>query len=155
SPRARPLDSRALTSSALWAQHNEHRPLFPITVLLGLARLTRWNTKWEIVLTVAVGAAIFAMHCTYLRSAWRTHGGVPVWLAPVFSVLLFSPLQWENWLWGWQITVLLCALAMVVAAYLAAGGARGLRLSGMLGCGLVATFSFAAGLVVWPVHAVV
>lgn len=151
-PRLDHLYSGTLTLRDLWRQHNEHRPLFPIALLLTLARLTRWDTRWEIALNVAVGAGIFAVYCAYLRTAWRAHGGAPVWLVPVFSLLLFSPIQWENWMWGWQITVLLCAFASTLAAYLTANGATGGRLAGAVGCAVVATYSFAAGLLVWPAH---
>jgi hypothetical protein len=136
-----------------WGQHNEHRPLFPIALLLPLARLTDWDTRWEIGLTVGLGVAIFAVYCAYLRSAWRAHGGAPIWLVPVFAMLLFSPIQWENWLWGWQVTEMLCALASVWAACLAARGLVGARFFGATACAVVATYSFASGLLVWPVHA--
>lgn len=31
----------------LWAQHNEHRPLFPRLIMLVLAQLTGWNIRTE------------------------------------------------------------------------------------------------------------
>src|SRR5208282_4675420 len=38
-----------LTFHDLWAQHNEHRILFPKIIMLGLAHLTGWNIYYELV----------------------------------------------------------------------------------------------------------
>jgi hypothetical protein len=152
-PRLDHLSTGALTVSDFWGQHNEHRPAFPIAVLLILARLTGWDTRWESAINMAALVAIFAVYIAYLRTAWRAHGGAPLWLVPTFSLLLFSPVQWENFIWGWQFTLMLCALASTVAAYVAARESRHGRFGGAMACAVVATFSFAAGLSLWAVHA--
>jgi hypothetical protein len=154
-PRLDHLYSGGFTFNDLWRQHNEHRPLIPIAVMLTLARLTRWNTSWEIVVNVIVGVGIFGVFGAYLRTAWRAHGGAPVWLLPLFSVLVFSPVQWENWMWGWQMQVLMCALATLLASYWISRSAhRPDGFAGAVVCGVAATYCFAAGLAVWPVQAV-
>src|SRR5262249_28033825 len=57
-PRLDHLYSGRLTFDDFWAQHNEHRPAVPIAVMLAVARLTRWDARWEIVVNLAVGVAI-------------------------------------------------------------------------------------------------
>src|SRR5215208_7141850 len=45
----------------LWAQHNEHRLLFPRLIMLALARLSAWNTHIEMLANVGLAAGIFAI----------------------------------------------------------------------------------------------
>lgn len=149
-PKLDRMHQGALTFQDFWGQHNEHRPMFPTAVLLGLARLTGWDTRWEIAVNVTLGAGIFSVYCAYLRTAWRAYGGAPLWLVPLFSALLFSTVQWENWIWGWQITVFLCAWCSALAAYLVSRGPRPGTLWGPIACGVVASYSFGSGLVLWP-----
>lgn len=152
-PRLDRLTHGALTLEDFRGLHNEHRPAVPIAVMLLLARLSGWDTRWEIAFNLAVGAAIFAVYCLYLRTAWRAHGGAPIWLVPAFSLLLFSTVQWENWLWGWQMTVLLCALFSALIAYLLAQGPRPGRLWGAIAGAVAASYSFGSGLILWPSQA--
>jgi hypothetical protein len=152
-PRLEHWSSGTLSFQDFWGQHNEHRPFFPIIVLMAVARLTRWDTRWEIAVNLVAAVAIFAVYLVYLRSAWRARGGAPVWLVPALSLLAFSPVQWENFVWGWQLTMLMCGLAGLLSAYfIAQGTARAFGAS--IACAVCATFSFASGLVVWPAHAV-
>src|SRR5450830_314885 len=39
-PRLDRMDAGTLTLRDLWIQHNEHRPMFPVLVMLGLAKLS-------------------------------------------------------------------------------------------------------------------
>ena len=57
-PRLQHLSSGTLTFHDLWMQHNEHRPVVPVIVMLALARGSDWNTTLEIVVNVALGAGI-------------------------------------------------------------------------------------------------
>lgn len=149
-PRLDHLYSGRLTFDDFWAQHNEHRPAVPIAVMLAVARLTRWDARWEIVVNLAVGVAIFAVYLMYLRSTWRARGGAPLWLVPVFSLLTFSAVQWENWIRGWQLTMLLCGFASLLCAYFVAQGTRRGAFGAAVACALCATYSFASGLALWP-----
>ena len=149
-PRLEHLASGTLTLHDLWMQHNEHRPLFPVATILVLAKLSGWNLDWEIAVNVLLGAGIFAVFWAYLRAAWEPRGGAPFWLLPVLSVLVFSPVQWENWTWGWQMQVLMCVLASTLTCWLVArsGGGDG-RFGAAVACAVWATYCFASGLVVW------
>ena len=152
-PRLDRMYAGTLTFFDFWGQHNEHRPILPVAILLVIARITRWDTRWEIVANFAIGIGIFAVYCAYLRTAWRAHGGAPLWLLPFVSLLLFSTAQWENWLWGWQLQLLLGALLSALTSYILAQGPRPGSLWKAIACAVGATYSFAAGLVLWPSQA--
>ena len=49
------LDDGTMRVSDLWAIHNEHRVLFPRLVMLGLAQLSGWNTRWEMAASLPGG----------------------------------------------------------------------------------------------------
>jgi len=154
-PRLDHLYAGSLTLRDLWGQHNEHRPMVAIALMLALARLTRWNTNWEIVVTVLLTTSIFAAFAAFVRRAWRSHGGAPLWLLPAISLLVFSPVQWENLMWGFPMHIIMCALATLLAAdSVAFLGVRQRGLGRALVCAVWATYSFASGLLLWPVLAV-
>jgi len=150
-PRLDHLSSGTLTLNDFWGQHNEHRPLFPVVTMLVLARLSGWNTGWEIATNVVIGCGIFAVFCVHLVSDWRHRGPARFWLLPVISVFVFSPVQWENWMWGWQIQILMSALASTVGVFLLsrAGGGRARTFGAAIACGVWDMYTFAAGVVYW------
>jgi hypothetical protein len=143
---------QGVTLADLWAQHNEHRLLFPRLIMLGLAHASGYDIAFELAVIVLLAAATFAF---LWHQFLRTRGalgdtGFP-WAIPVMSLLVFSLNQAENWLWGWQIQIFLNVLAVVAGAALLGGGPFRWRNSGgAFLCGLVATYSFANGLLFWP-----
>jgi hypothetical protein len=149
------MDQGTLSLYDVWRQHNEHRPMFPILVMLGLARATGWNISAEIALNVVLGAAIFAVCAAALRRAWPDGPASRYGLMPLFALLMFSPDQWENWLWGWQISIFLGGLAGAAGVLLLTDPVpTRWRFAGALACGVVATYSFASGLTFWVIGAV-
>jgi len=66
--------------------------------------------------------------------------------------MVFSLNQWENWLWGWQMTMLLNVFAVVTGIILLANPEfRWSRFLVALLLGVVATYSFANGIMYWPI----
>lgn len=135
----------ALTLSDLLAQHNEHRILFPRIALLLLGRVTGLDMRAGMLATllclVLAGAVL-------LRDHLREHGATPRGLltfVPI-SLLLFSLRQWENLIWSWQLAIALCALAAIVAFRELHRG----RVASAIAAGVIASFSFSNGLLVWP-----
>jgi hypothetical protein len=153
-PRLDHLDAGTLTFNDVWRQHNEHRPMFPIVIMLGLAQLTSWNISAEIAVNVGLGIGILALCATALGrlhrgAAWRW------WALPVISLLVTSFVQWENWLWGWQIQILLGVFAATLGLWLlSTPDTNGRRFAAALACGIVATYSFSSGLTYWILAAV-
>jgi len=143
---------QGVTLSDLWGQHNEHRLLFPRLIMLGLAHASRYNIVWELVVIIILAAAIFTLLWRQFSKTIRAFGysGFP-WAVPVFSLLVFSLGQSENWLWGWQIQIFLNVLA-AIAGFVLLGGRtfRWGKFWWALGLGILATYSFANGLIFWP-----
>ena len=141
-----------ITFRDLWDQHNEHRLLFPRLIMLGLAHASRYNIAWELVVILLLASATLALLGRQLIKTSRAwdYPGLP-WAMPLLSLLIFTLGQAENWLWGWQIQIFLNVLAVVAGLSLL--GSRVFqwrRFWWALGLGILATYSFANGLIFWP-----
>ncbi|HEX8208042.1 MAG TPA: hypothetical protein VF587_18400 [Solirubrobacteraceae bacterium] len=149
-------DAGTLSLGDLVRQHHEHVPVFPRTADLLMAPLTDWDLRVAMYRNFAVALVAFAL---ILRALRRTLDGAAFAVAAVVaSLLAFSPIQWENWTWGWQLEWFLSNLAALGAFYALAyrvdeSPRRGLALAGA--AGVVATFSLGQGLLVWPVGLVI
>lgn len=151
-----PFLEKAFTGSLsfhdFWAQHNEHRILFPRLIMLGLAWLTDWNIYWELMVNVILGVGILGLAWAQMRrSAAALNKQAEPWLLPLFSMLLLALTQWQNWFLGWQLQEwlnLLCAWGMTLA--LTGSRLSGWRLFIAAILALVGTYSFANGMLLWP-----
>ena len=138
-----------------WTPHNEHRLTVPRLLLVGLARLTRWNVRAEVFLGVACAVAVAAILWRLgRRIEGRAHRAIFRSLAAAFVLGLH---QVENLVWGWQLSLFLCVASAVAALALLAEGEAVTwgRAAIAAVLGVVSSFSYAAGLMVWPAGAVV
>jgi hypothetical protein len=145
-------DHGTLSFGMFWAEHNEHRPLIPRAIQFALAYITNWDTRVEVYVNLAVAIGTFVALLAALRRTLDRQGFVIASI--VSSVVFFSPVQWENWLWGWQLEWFLSNLAAVGTVWaLTVLLDRSPRWGLVVGaaCGLVATFSLSQGLLIWPV----
>jgi hypothetical protein len=147
----------SLTFHELWEQHNEHRIIFPRLILLAMARLTGWNHNWGLALNVALACALFAVLTGQIRKTRKDLNCESLyWAVPACSLIVFSISQFENWLWGWQMQMLLNVLAASASLILLASRPFSwLKFASASLLGIVATYSFANGLLVWPIGLVV
>ena len=146
-----------LTFHDLWAQHNEHRLLFPRIIMLALARGTGWNTHYELAVNVILALGIFAVFVHQVKITGRKLGaaGLP-WAIPATSLIVFSISQYQNWLWGWQLQMFLNLLAAMGGIILLAQETftwKRFAFSALLG--IVAMYSFANGVLFWPIGLVI
>ncbi len=144
-----PLIERAKTGQLgfidLWAQHNEHRPLFPRLIMLALALPTHWNVNWILAANLLCGLGTFA---ALAWTALRTKCGW--WVIPVLGFFVLSWGQMENWVWGLELTVFLCTLAVTLGvSALANARWSWLGFALAIALGWVAAYSFANGLLYW------
>jgi hypothetical protein len=100
-----------------WAQHNESRLALPRAVFLLLGGFAHWNILRKVAFSfcLATGAAtaIFLL-------GRKTFAGSPIkfWTAFfITSLLMFSPAQWQAWLWGMELVMYL-PLVFILAAVL-------------------------------------
>jgi hypothetical protein len=142
------LYSGTLTVHDVWRQHNEHRPMFPILYMLGLGTLTGWNTGAEIASSYVMAITTFLI----VTWPWIAGGeGRPAWqrwMTPFASLVLFSTVQWENWIQGWQLGVFMCVVFSVIGFRLLSSSGT-IRLAGALLCGIIASYSFGSGMSYW------
>ena len=142
-----------VTLHDLWAQHNEHRQLFPWMIMLLLARLTHWNIRYELATNIILALGFFAVLARQVKITGRKPGwnGL-LWAIPAISLIVFSIAQYENWLWGWQLQIFLNLLAAVSGIVLLADETFNWpRFTAAAFLGVVATYSFANGILFWPI----
>lgn len=142
----------SLTLSDLFAQQNEYRQLFPNAIFVALGRLTHWNVKYEmfISLVLACFVAFGVRRLGAQTFANPLRRGVLFLLA---SLLIFSTIQYHNWLFGVQVVYFMPA-ACVVAGLLVAYSEKVGTGAAIAACALlsaVATFSSANGVTAWLV----
>lgn len=147
------LSAGTLAVADIFEQQNEYRQFFPHLLILALGRLTRWNVKYDLYLILLLACLISLF--IYRLGVLTLGGGGRLRAAAAFlltSLLVFTPMQYENWLYGIQVVYLL-PVACVVAGVLVAQTGAGLRAKFILCACLasVATFSAANGMLSWGV----
>lgn len=155
-----PLIEKALNGHFVlrdyWAQHNEHRLLFPRLLMLAMALLSDWNVYWELAANFILALLAWGLTCGMAWNSGREiHKGSdePVYL--LFTLIFFSLTQWGNWFLGWQLQEFMNVLAVIAAfAFLSRRRHYEVALILAIASGVVATFSFASGILVWPIGAV-
>jgi hypothetical protein len=146
--------AHALTFHDLYEQHNEHRILFPKLIFLAFAALTHWNLRAEMFFSVALVAATSAAIYVLIRRTLPDSPRRVALLWVLANLLLFSPSQGENWLWGFQLQVFipnLCLVAALVTITSAWNSSARIAVAGFFA--VVASFSFGNGLLLWPLLA--
>lgn len=141
-----------LNWSELIAQHNESRLLFPKLIFIGLADVTHWDVRYEMLVT-------FLLACLISINIYRLNritvgGNLFTGLLIVFicNLLIFSPIQHENWLWGFQLILFIpitCITTGILVAYSHLHPIAKFLLCICLAT--ISTFSFANGMLCWIV----
>jgi hypothetical protein len=131
----------------LFAQHNESRKVIPRLIIFYLARLTNWNVKYEMAMQVVIACGTVAALWFLAR---RSLGERALPATTLCALLVLSPVQWWNWLFGIQIVVFLPMLMLTIALAIA-GSLFPLRSRAVIAglCCLIATYSYANGMLLW------
>jgi hypothetical protein len=152
-PYFKKLQQGQLSLGDLYAQHNEHRLVFPRLISLALGSVTRFDNVPEMYvgwfLLCVSGAVLWADHR-------RREGGGEAsrWRFLPVPWLLFTWLQYDLLLRGDGIPTYLAVAALLTGLFVLHGLTRpGLALAAALTCGVVASFSYANGLLLWPLGA--
>ena len=76
-----------------------------LLIFIGLAYLTNWDVRYEMLviflLTCIISLNVYCLSRLTLRSNFIT----VLFLLAISNLLIFSPAQYENWLWGIQVVV--------------------------------------------------
>lgn len=141
------------TFEDFWALHSNHRILFPKIIIAILAFISNWNINYEICLSIGFSIATFAAMYKLSSSQAKNRGDNLFHLANILTCLLvFSLVQHENWLWGFQLAWFLVNLCVMIAIFILSFENKLLpnfRLSIAAICCGIASFSLAQGLLSW------
>lgn len=148
-----------LTLADLAAQHNEHRILIPRLCYLALDHITQGNVIAEMLAGWAIALATSLVFLHLLRRPRATVAPTPApppaaarplgaWF--LVNLLIFSPAQWENWLWGMGLANLLPMLWILLALVAAGSALRpAAKFALAVACAALATWSSGNGMLAW------
>ncbi len=146
------LSRGSLTFGDLFAQVNEYRQFFPNLVMVVVGWLTRWDPRYEMLVTFLVACFI---SFTIYRLSERTIGGdrtSRLLLFLVANLIIFSPAHYENWLQGQQLVYFIPIACVTTCLLVAYSGWNAPARFGLCAClAVVSTFSSANGIVCWVV----
>lgn len=136
--------------SEMFAQHNESRKFFPKLLYLALAAMGGWDVRKEM-------DVVFLEVCLLSWLLWRLLRRSPgstlpaaltTWVVMMF--LCFSPVQFENFLYGIQLEPFFVGLAVVAVASvnLSSLSYRSKTLINLL-FAFVSTYTYANGMMLW------
>lgn len=144
-------DSHQLTLADFYATHNGHRILLPRLVFLGLTQLTHGSLKAEMFFSLLLCTLTSLGLYFLLRRSVSGSATKHLALWALINLLLSSPIQAENWLWGFQLQVFLSNFCLVGAIVCITSEANlVVRFAGALAFALAGTFSFGNGVLIWP-----
>ncbi len=147
------IDSGTFGISDLWAQHNEHRIVFPKIASLSLSLLTHWYTPVEIFFSVFIAIIGIILISKMLNNAVKAKAQVFI-LTTLTASWFFSPIQWQNWLWGFQMAWFMCVTSVIATVYYLDkfSNIKNYRSLWMaIVCATIATYSLGSGMLIWPV----
>jgi hypothetical protein len=139
-----------LTLGDLFAQQNEFRQFFPNLIFVGLGWLTRWDKRYELLVSLALASLV---SINIYRLEKLTIGGSPARRITIYvlsNLLIFSPVQYQNWLLGMQIIYFMpiaCVTTCLVITYSQLSPRVKLLLC--MGLATISTFSSANGILCW------
>lgn len=147
------IDNGTFGIGDLWAQHNEHRIFFPKIAALTLSYSTHWYTPAEVVFSVfiaLVGIILLArMISETARSSLQNFA-----LVLIIASWFFSPIQWQNWLWGFQMAWFICITSVIATIYYLDKFADKNNFKFFwlaIICSTIATYSLGSGMLIWPI----
>ena len=143
------MATHTLGISDFFRLHNEHRIFFPRLIMFGLGVLTHWDTRAEsLMIWLLMGACVFSI--CYLAKR-NNNGGMRGAFSQLLAanLLLFTPLQYENLLWGFQIGFLLPIAAMAACVCLTASSRPPVTFVAAAILCTISTFSIASGFICW------
>ena len=141
-----------LTLSDLFGQHNEHRYLFTKLLFIAIAFMSGGNLRAEMFFSVVLTAASSLNLWFLLRKTVPVSVEQRLFILFLFNLLLFSPVQAENWTWGFQFPLFFCNFLVTCGVLLAFSPiplARKFIFCAALG--FIGSFSFGGGVLLWAV----
>jgi hypothetical protein len=136
-----------------FAQHNEHRIVFPRIIFAALAFISQWNIKYELLFSIFLAIVNFYVICRISYNQTEIKDSSLAHFANILTcVLFFSLVQWENWLWGFQVAWFLINACVTIAIFILGSSntrSTSTRFSFAAILCFIASFSSAHGLLSW------
>ncbi|HVV25585.1 MAG TPA: hypothetical protein VHC21_00945 [Candidatus Saccharimonadales bacterium] len=148
------IDQGNLSFGDLWVQHNEHRIFFPRLAIIGVAYLTHWHQGALMICNLIISLISVAVLVAFV---WRTiqNKALAAATSTLVSFWFYSTVQWENWLWGWQIEWFMCIASVLMTLLLVdlfVSRKEDAYRFGLIGIpAIIATFSLGSGALVLPI----
>lgn len=148
------LHTGTLAFNDLWHQHNEHRIFFPKLIQLAVAAITNWNVRFEIIMNMLAALGAYGLMVWIAWKTFRSKLGFAIG-AIIIAWLLFSPLAYINWIWGFQFVWFFSVLALTATiwALYRSKDAPGFDkwFWAAAACAVLCNYSIGNGLLVWVV----
>jgi hypothetical protein len=146
------LAQGSLSLKDLFAQQNEYRQFFPNLIFVALGWLTSWNVKYEMLISFLFSCLI--SFNIYKLQKLTLHGNQlqRILIFFVSNILVFSPIQYENWLFGVQIIYFIpifCITTCIIVAYSKLG--TSIKFFLCICLAVISTFSSANGILCWVI----
>lgn len=142
--------AHTLTWVDLFAQHNEHRYIFPKLLLILFATWAHGNLRSEMIFSLLLCCVSSAVLWWHLQRTVAGSNAKRLFVLVLLNLVLFSPVQAENWVWGFQFTVFMVQFLVLLGIAVATSRlrvAQKFTLSAVIAA--VATFSFGNGFILW------
>lgn len=141
-----------LSLADLMVQHNESRFFFTRLIFLGLGNLTSWNVKYEMYVMLLLASLTSYNIYRISRATVAANRTSLLWLLFVANLLVFAPIQYENWLFGMQVVMFMpitCLTTCIVVAYSRLAMPTKFTIGIILS--IISTYSYANGMLLWVV----
>jgi hypothetical protein len=143
------LAEGSLSFTHLFEQQNEFRQFFPHLLFLALGTITRWNVRYEMLVSLLL-ACLVSFNIYRISRVTITGAEKRLWLLVGTNLLIFSPMQYENWLLGIQVVFFVPIACLTTCSSVAYSGVS-LRAKLAIGAllSILSTFSSANGVLCW------
>lgn len=146
------LDRGTLSIGDVWIQHNEHRILVPQVIELGVGKVTGFNFQIPVFMSFVLATTTFGLLISMLKRTFKDMKMVSLLAIPT-AWLVFSPIQWINWIWGFQFCFFLGVCLAITTIWLLTGerslGNRQFYLSILTAA--LGMYSLGNGMLIWVV----
>ena len=134
----------------LLQQHNEHRIFFLKLVVAAQAWLPTWDLRLQMFLSVVLCSLTAGNLFILIKRTLSLSSSARFAVGFCIAVLLFSPVQYENWLWGFQCAFFVPALCLSTSWVVLTSKVRiTAKFWLTLLLTTLATFSFSTGVFGW------
>lgn len=139
-----------VTLTDLFRQHNEHRYFFSRLLFIAFAWLGQGDLRLEMFFSVFLTVLVSVNLWLLVRRSIPGSTGQSLVIVFLFTLLLFSPVQAENWMWGFQFPLYFCNFLFCCGLLTATSELHiAPKFSVCLLLAFVATFSFGGGVLLW------